>query len=90
LVPVIFSINSPDVGSGSLRHERCTEGKMEIMKIGGILLLIALGLWIIKSLFDWWEKRRASNKWLSQHKANVTAWERREEISKDRSEDRGG
>ena len=27
---------------------------MEIMKIGGILLLAALALWIIKSLFDWW------------------------------------
>ena len=25
---------------------------MEIMKIGGILLLVALALWIIKSLFD--------------------------------------
>jgi hypothetical protein len=31
---------------------------MEIMKIGGILLLVALALWIIKSLFDWWGERR--------------------------------
>ena len=51
---------------------------MEIMKIGGILLLIALGLWIIKSLFDWWEKGRASNKWWRQYKTNANAWERGE------------
>jgi hypothetical protein len=31
---------------------------MEIMKIGGTLLLVALALWIIKSLFDWWGERR--------------------------------
>jgi hypothetical protein len=61
---------------------------MEIMKIGGILLLIALGLWIIKSLFDRWEERRASNKWWKQHKANVNAWERGEEIGNDRVEDK--
>ena len=51
---------------------------MEIMKIGGILLLIALGLWIIKSLFDWWEKGRASNKWWRQYKTNANEWERGE------------
>ena len=63
---------------------------MEIMKIGGVLLLIALGLWIIKSLFDWWGKHWASNKWWKQHQANVNAWERGEEISNDRSEDKSG
>jgi hypothetical protein len=36
---------------------------MEIMKIGGILLLAALALWIIKSLFDWWGERQDSEKW---------------------------
>jgi hypothetical protein len=41
---------------------------MEIMKIGGILLLVALALWSIKSLFDWWGGRRDSNKWWEQYK----------------------
>jgi hypothetical protein len=43
---------------------------MEIIKIGGILLLVALALWIIKSLFDWWGERRDSNKWWEQYETN--------------------
>ena len=45
---------------------------MEIMKIGGILLLVALALWIIKSLFDWWGQRTDSKKWWGQYKAKKT------------------
>ena len=50
---------------------------MEIMKIGGILLLVALALWIIKSLFDWWGERRDSKKWLGQYKTKTNAWDER-------------
>jgi hypothetical protein len=58
---------------------------MEMMEVGGILLLIAAGLWIIKSLFDWWKKRRASKKWWEQYKTHANAWERRNDRSEDRS-----
>ena len=50
---------------------------MEIMKIGGILLLVALALWIIKSLFDWWGERRDSNKWWEQYKTKTNSWDER-------------
>lgn len=62
---------------------------MEIMKIGGILLLTAMGLWIIKSLFDWWGKRRESNEWWTHYKADTNAWDekRGEGVSNDRCED---
>jgi len=50
---------------------------MEIMKIGGILLLLALALWIIKSLFDWWGERQDSKKWLGQYKAKKNSWNER-------------
>jgi hypothetical protein len=50
---------------------------MEIMKIGGILLLVALALWIIKSLFDWWGERRDSKKWWGQYKTKTNAWDER-------------
>ena len=62
---------------------------MEIMKIGGILLLVALALWIIKSLFDWWGERRDSNKWWEQYKTKTNSWdERRGELeSNHESED---
>jgi hypothetical protein len=55
----------------------CTEGQMEIMKIGGILLLVALALWIIKSLFDWWGERRDTNKWWEQYKTKTSSWDER-------------
>jgi len=62
---------------------------MEIMKIGGILLLVALALWIIKSLFDWWGDRRDSEKWWRRYKTKTNAWdERRGELeSNHESED---
>jgi hypothetical protein len=62
---------------------------MEIMKIGGILFATALGLWIIKSLFDWWGERRESNEWQTQYKADANAWDGKhgEGVSNDKSED---
>ncbi len=51
---------------------------MEIMKIGGILLLIALALWIIKSLFDWWGERQDTRKWWGQYKTKTNAWAERQ------------
>ena len=51
---------------------------MEIMKIGGILLLVALALWIIKSLFDWWGERQDTRKWWGQYKAKTNAWTERQ------------
>jgi hypothetical protein len=62
---------------------------MEIMKIGGILLLVALALWIIKSLFDWWGERQNSKKWWEQYKTKTSSWdERRGELeSNHESED---
>jgi hypothetical protein len=36
---------------------------MEVMKIGGILLLVGLALWIIKSVFVWWRERHDTKKW---------------------------
>jgi hypothetical protein len=57
---------------------------MEIMKIGGILLLVALALWIIKSLFDWWGERRDSKKWWEQYQTKTSSWdERRGELEND-------
>jgi hypothetical protein len=50
---------------------------MEIMKLGGILLLVALALWIVKSLFDWWGKRQDSKKWWGQYKAKTNSWDER-------------
>ena len=50
---------------------------MEIMKIGGILLLVALALWIIKSLFDWWGEHRDSKKWWEQYKTKTSSWDER-------------
>ena len=62
---------------------------MEIMKIGGILLLVVLALWIIKSLFDWWGERRDTNNWWEQYKTKTNSWdERRGELeSNHESED---
>ena len=62
---------------------------MEIMKIGGMLLLVALALWIIKSLFDWWGERRDFKKWWEQYKTKTNSWdERRGELkSNHESED---
>ena len=61
---------------------------MEIMKIGGILLLVALALWIIKSLFDWWGQRRDSKKWWEQYKTKTNSWdERRGELESNHESD---
>ena len=50
---------------------------MEFMKIGGILLLVALALWIMKSLFDWWGQRVDSKKWWEQYKTKTNSWDER-------------
>jgi hypothetical protein len=64
---------------------------MEIMKIGGILLLVALALWSIKSLFDWWGERQDSTKWWEQYKTKTNAWdERRGELESNHESEEGG
>ena len=50
---------------------------METTKIGVLLLLIVLGLWIIKSLFDSWRKEQESKQWVRQYKAHTNAWDKR-------------
>jgi hypothetical protein len=64
---------------------------MEIMKIGGVLLLVALALWTIKSLFDWWGERQDSEKWWRRYKTKTTAWdERRGELESNHESEEGG
>jgi hypothetical protein len=48
---------------------------MEIMKIGGILLLAGLALWIVKSVFVWWRERQDAKKWWGQYEAETNAWD---------------
>jgi hypothetical protein len=61
---------------------------MEIMKIGGILLLAGLALWIVKSVFVWWRERQDAKKWWGQYEAETNAWDKRRELeSSHESED---
>jgi hypothetical protein len=76
--------------SGNLRN--CcgggTEQKMEIMKIGGILLVAGLAVWIVKSVFVWWRERQDAKKWWGQYEAETNAWDKRRELeSSHESED---
>jgi hypothetical protein len=64
------------------------EQKMEIMKIGGILLLAGLALWIVKSVFVWWRERQDAKKWWGQYEAETNAWDKSRELeSSHESED---
>jgi hypothetical protein len=60
---------------------------MEIMKIGGILLLVGLALWISKSVFVYWKERQGSKKWLGQYEAETNAWDKRAELESNHQSD---
>jgi hypothetical protein len=53
---------------------------MEVMKIGGILLLAGLALWTIKSVFVWWRERQDTKKWCGQYEAETKAWDKRRQL----------
>jgi hypothetical protein len=53
---------------------------MEVMKIGGILLLAGLALWITKSVFVWWKEREDTKKWWAQYEAETNAWDKRRQL----------
>jgi hypothetical protein len=60
---------------------------MEIMKIGGILLLVGLVLWISNSVFLWWRERQDSEKWFEQYEAETNAWNKRAELESNHESD---
>jgi hypothetical protein len=60
---------------------------MEIMKIGGILMLVGLALWISKSVFLWWRERQDSGKWFEQYEAETNAWNKRAELESNHESD---
>ena len=62
---------------------------MEVMKIGGILLLAGLAVWITKSVFVWWRERQDTKIWWAQYEAETNAWDkgRQLESSHERGDD---
>ena len=54
---------------------------MEVMKIGGILLLAGLAVWITKSMFVWWSERQDTKKWWAQYEAETNAWDKGRQLA---------